>query len=148
MVFWNASALSMDPKKAVAFSGWVAGLVGAACAGVARLRGTTPAAAAAPSPNPKNFLRDIACISCTSGAGLLTTQGRYSPDSGESTIAKWGDVSKPLERPGEELAEKKPALRGESGGVMLSRCLRVLASCVEGRKAGIRRFGRPRRSAS
>src|SRR5580704_5781389 len=62
MVFWKSSAWSMDPKKAVALSGWVMGSVAAACAGGVRLRCTVPAAAAAPSPTPKNFLRDSACI--------------------------------------------------------------------------------------
>src|SRR5580692_8732050 len=89
MVFWKSRALSIDPKKAVGLlSGWVTVLGGAAYADVARLRGTTPATAAAPSPKPKNFLRDIACICCPSRAGIITAKGRYSQELGESTTEK------------------------------------------------------------
>src|ERR1700676_5033748 len=89
MVFWKSSALSMDPKKPDAFSGQVARSVEAAYAGGARLRGATPAAAAAPSPNPKNFRRDIACIFVPPELGVFTMEGRYSQDFGESTMAQW-----------------------------------------------------------
>src|SRR5580704_12333169 len=96
MVFWKSSALSMDPKRARASPGWVTRSAGAACADGVRPRGAAPAAAAAPSPNPKNFLREIACILVPPEMGFYTTEGRYSHGFGESTMAKWWEACRPL----------------------------------------------------
>jgi hypothetical protein len=112
MVFWKSSALSIDPKKAIALSGWGTASVGAACAGGARLRGATPAAAAAPRPHPKNFLRDIARTLFPPELGSFSTEGRYSHDSAESTMAKMAGCVPAVKRLGEELAARRsPGLR-------------------------------------
>src|ERR1700733_2955166 len=97
MVFWNWNACSMEPRYV--FSAWgpaveVAGTARASCV---RLKGASPAAAT-PSPNPKNFLRDIASIFISSRSTFLP---RKEDTRGILRSQHWGGGT------GEGAGEKK-----------------------------------------
>ena len=174
MVFWKSSALSIDPKKATAPPDSVTGSVGVACAGGTRLRGATPAAAAAPSPNPKNFLRDIACIFVPPEMGFLLqwedTRTILQSQRWRNGVPKWraemagcvpavrkirsraGSKKKPRTPKGDGVPGRGLRLRlrfvAHAGRTCARRGVASLLSSVEGRKVGIRRFDLRRRSSS